>query len=91
MAIRSLPESFATDEERLARFEREAQTLAALNHTNVATVHGFEHDAERGIHYLVMEHIDGETLGEGIHSGPLLFPKLYRFSSISLRGLRCGA
>ena len=71
VAIKVLPESFASDPERLARFEREAQTLASLNHPNVATVHGFEHDTDQGVHYLVMEHIDGETLGERIAGGAL--------------------
>jgi serine/threonine-protein kinase len=71
VAIKVLPESLAADPERLARFEREAQTLAALNHPNVATVYGFEHDSQQNIHYLIMEHIDGETLGERIDRGAL--------------------
>ena len=71
VAIKVLPESFASDPERLARFQREAKTLASLNHPNIATVHGFEHDESQNIHYLVMEHIDGETLGERIAGGPL--------------------
>ncbi|MFP6584061.1 MAG: serine/threonine-protein kinase [Candidatus Hydrogenedentota bacterium] len=71
VAIKVLPEDFAKDPERLARFEREAQTLASLNHSNVATVHGFEHDAEHNVHYLIMEYIDGQTMGERIASGAL--------------------
>ncbi len=71
VAIKVLPESFASDPKRLARFEREAKALASLNHPNVATVYGFEHDAEQGVHYLVMEHIDGETLDERIAGGGL--------------------
>ena len=71
VAIKVLPESFASDPERLARFQREAKTLASLNHPNVATVHGFEHDETKNIHYLVMEHIDEETLGERIARGSL--------------------
>ncbi len=42
VAIKTLPEEFARDEERLARFEREAKLLASLNHPNIATIHGFE-------------------------------------------------
>jgi serine/threonine protein kinase/tetratricopeptide (TPR) repeat protein/WD40 repeat protein len=87
VAIKVLPEYFAADAERLARFEREAQTLAALNHPNVATVYGFEHDEKRGLHYLVMEHIDGETLGEVIFAGPLLVPTLLPIFIDIARGL----
>ena len=51
VAIKVLPEAFATDPERLARFEREARTLAALNHSNIATIYGFD----QGSRALVME------------------------------------
>ena len=71
VAVKILPKGLADDPERLARFEREAQTLAALNHPNIATVHGFERDAESGLAYLIMEFIDGETLGEQIDSKTL--------------------
>jgi Tol biopolymer transport system component len=64
VAIKILPESFADDPERLARFEREARTLAALNHPNIAIIHGFED--EQGIQALVMELIEGPTLAERI-------------------------
>jgi serine/threonine protein kinase len=67
VAIKILPDSFARDPERLARFEREARTLAALNHPNIASVHGFE-DAD-GIKALVMELVEGETLDHRIQSG----------------------
>jgi serine/threonine protein kinase len=52
VAIKVLPEAFAHDAERLARFEREAQVLASLNHSNVATIHGVEESGERK--FLVM-------------------------------------
>ncbi len=64
VAIKILPESFAHDPERLARFEREAKTLATLNHPNIAILHGFEE--EQGIQALVMELIEGPTLAERI-------------------------
>lgn len=64
VAIKVLPQRLSTDAELLARFQREAQTLATLNHSNIATVHGFDHDSERNIHYLIMELIDGMTLAE---------------------------
>jgi len=64
VAIKVLPESFAKDPERLARFEREARMLAALNHPNIAAIHGLEESG--GTHYLVLELVPGKTL-----EGPL--------------------
>ena len=69
VAIKVLPEDVASDPERLARFEREAKSLAALNHPNVATIHDFERDGE--LHLLVMELVEGETLAERIGRGPI--------------------
>ncbi len=62
VALKILPDAFAADPDRLARFAREAQVLAALNHPNVATIHGLED--QDGIHALVMELVEGETLAE---------------------------
>ena len=67
VAIKVLPESFAQDAERLARFEREAKLLAALNHANIATLYGFEE--EDGTRFLTMELVEGETLEERIARG----------------------
>src|ERR1700674_4316456 len=64
VAIKVLPEAFAHDAERLARFQREAKMLAALNHSNIATIFGLEHSD--GTHYLVMELVNGETLQERV-------------------------
>ena len=69
VAIKVLPEAFAQDPERLARFEREAQTLASLNHPNIATIHGLE--KANGIRALVMELVDGPTLADRIEQGPI--------------------
>jgi Tol biopolymer transport system component len=69
VAIKILPESFANDPERLARFEREAKTLASLNHPNIAIIHGFEE--AHGIQALVMELVEGPTLADRIAEGPL--------------------
>ena len=69
VAIKVLPEAFAENTERLSRFEREAKALAALNHPNIATVHGFEQ--EGGEHFLVMELVEGEDLAERIARGPI--------------------
>jgi serine/threonine protein kinase len=64
VAIKVLPEGFAHDAERLARFQREAKMLAALNHPNIATIHGLEQS--NGTSYLVMELVSGDTLADRI-------------------------
>jgi len=69
VAIKLLPESVATDPERLARFEREAHLLAALTHPNIASIYGLE-EAD-GLRCLVLELVEGETLAERIARGPL--------------------
>ena len=69
VAIKVLPESFAQNEERLARFEREARLLASLNHPNIATLYGFEQSD--GVHFLAMELADGDTLAERLRHGPI--------------------
>jgi Tol biopolymer transport system component len=65
VAIKVLPESFALDADRLARFTREAKTLAALNHPNIASIYGIEG------HALVMELVEGDDLSALIAQGPL--------------------
>ena len=69
VAIKVLPAEFSQDKERLARFEREARLLASLNHPNIATLHGFEESND--IRFLVMELVEGETLGERLARGPI--------------------
>jgi Tol biopolymer transport system component len=69
VALKILPESFAHDPERLARFQREARTLASLNHPNIASLHGLE-DAN-GVSALVMELVEGEDLAQRIARGVL--------------------
>lgn len=69
VALKILPRAFADAPDRLARFEREARLLASLNHPNIATLHGFEHNDDE--HFLVMELVPGETLTERIADGPL--------------------
>lgn len=72
VAVKILPPEFASDADRLARFEREARVLALLNHPNIATVHGVE---ERdGVRALVMELVEGETLADRIARGPIPLP-----------------
>src|SRR6516225_7884421 len=64
VAIKVLPEAFAQDSDRMARFEREAQVLASLNHPNIATIHGVEDRA------IILELVEGPTLAERIAQGP---------------------
>lgn len=69
VALKVLPDLFAADPDRLARFEREAQLLASLNHPHIAHIHGFEEAS--GVRALVLEYVDGETLGERIKRAPI--------------------
>src|SRR5438094_2590599 len=69
VALKILPEPFANDPDRLARFTREAQTLASLNHPHIAQIHGLEES--HGVRALVMELIEGEDLAQRITRGPL--------------------
>src|SRR5207247_10143101 len=65
VAIKVIPESFAQDADRMARFVREAQVLASLNHPNIAAIYGVEERA------FVMELVEGPTLAERIAQGPI--------------------
>ena len=69
VAIKVLPEAVAADRDRLARFQREAEVLAALNHPNIAHIHGLEKSG--GTTALVMELVEGPTLADRIARGPL--------------------
>jgi len=69
VAIKALPEAFARDPERLARFEREAKLLASLNHPNIGAIYGLE--VEDGHRYLVLEFLEGESLSTVLSRGPL--------------------
>ena len=69
VALKVLPDALARDAERQARFEREARLLASLNHSSIATVHGF--DEAGGSCFLVMELVPGETLDQMLARGPL--------------------
>ena len=69
VALKILPESFVHDDERLARFDREARVLASLNHPNIAAIYGLEDADSRKI--LVLELVDGEDLSKRLARGPL--------------------
>lgn len=69
VALKVLPDSFAGDPDRLARFTREAQSLAALNHPNIAHIHGFEESS--GVRAIVMELVEGDDLSHRIALGAI--------------------
>jgi len=69
VAVKVLPDAFANDAERLARFQREAQVLASLNHSNIAAIYGLEESG--GVRALVMELVEGPTLGDRISDGAI--------------------
>src|SRR5262245_20364058 len=69
VAIKVLPELFVSDPERIARFQREAKTLAALNHPHIGGIYGLE-DAS-GVHALVLELVEGPTLADRIAQGAI--------------------
>ena len=73
VALKILPEAFASDPDRLARFQREAQVLASLNHPGIATIYGIE-EAE-GTRALVLELVEGPTLADRIAHGPIPLDK----------------
>ncbi len=85
VAIKVLPDAFVRDPERLARFEREARLLASLNHPNIAAIHGFEQS--RGIPYLVLELVPGETLADRLSAGPLRIEEALRICVQIAQGL----
>jgi serine/threonine protein kinase len=70
VALKVLPEQFVAAPERLARFRREAQLLASLNHPHIAAIYGFEEDPSTGVHALALELVDGPTLADRIAQGP---------------------
>jgi eukaryotic-like serine/threonine-protein kinase len=69
VALKVLPEAFARDAGRMARFQREAKVLASLNHPNIASIYGLEDSGPT--HALVMELVEGPTLADRIKSGPI--------------------
>jgi Tol biopolymer transport system component len=69
VALKVLPDGFSAEPDRLARFKREAQLIASLNHPNIAAIYGFE-DAD-GVHALVLELVEGPTLADRLAHGPI--------------------
>jgi serine/threonine-protein kinase len=69
VALKALPDAFALDPDRVARFAREAQLLASLSHANIAAIYGFEEIFDSLV--LVLELVNGATLAERIEQGPM--------------------
>jgi eukaryotic-like serine/threonine-protein kinase len=78
VALKVLPQAFARDAERMARFQREAKVLASLNHPNIATIHGLEDSGTT--HALVMELVEGPTLADRIRQGPIPIDEALRIA-----------
>jgi eukaryotic-like serine/threonine-protein kinase len=79
VAIKTLPREFARDPERLARFRREARTLASLNHPNIAAIYGLEESGD--VDCLVMELVEGETLAARLQKGRLPMAIVLRYGT----------
>ena len=79
VAIKVLPDEFAGNEERLARFKREAKVLASLNHPNIAAIYGLEQS--ESTHFLVLELVPGETLAERISRRPIPWEEIVDIAS----------
>ena len=86
VAIKLLPEQWAADPDRRARFEREARAVAALNHSHICALHDVgeaaaaDNGAQASIRFLVMEHLEGQTLADRLLRGPLPIADVLRYA-----------
>ncbi len=78
VAIKVLPSHLADKPQLRERFEREARTIASLNHPHICTLHDIGQQDE--IHYLVMEYLEGETLAARLSNGPLPLDQVLRYA-----------
>src|ERR1039458_2152078 len=85
VAIKILPESFANDRERLERFQQEARILSSLNHPNLMAV--YDVGSQDGLHFLVSEFLEGETLRERLSTGSLPQRRVNEYGLQIARGL----
>jgi Tol biopolymer transport system component len=85
VAVKVLPESFASDSERMRRFEQEARAIAALSHPNVMAV--FDTGVHNGVPYIVTELLEGESLRQRLNEGPLSARKAVEFAQQMADGL----
>ena len=87
VALKMLPAAFAQDAERMARFQREAQLLASLNHPNIAAIYGLEETD--GARFLVLELIDGTTLFDRLRTGPIPVPEALEIAAQIAEAVEC--
>lgn len=85
VAIKILPTDFSADNERVARFEREAQAAGALNHPNILAIHDV--DTQDGILYVVSELLEGEELRVRLNEGPIPLRKVTEYALLIVSGL----
>ena len=83
VALKVLPDAFADDADRLARFQLEAQVLASLNHPSIAAIHGLEQ--ADGVRALVLELVEGPTLADRIAKGPIPLDEALPIGTVKLR------
>jgi serine/threonine protein kinase len=87
VAVKVLPEAFAANPERMARFQREARVLASLSHPNIASIYGLEESGNVGA--LVMELVPGQTLAERIAKGPIEVEEMLSFARQICEAVSC--
>src|ERR1019366_4288687 len=85
VAVKILPSHLSKDPEAKQRFDREARTISSLNHPNICTLHDVGH--QDGIDYLVMEHLEGQTLAERLSKGPLPLDQVLKYGAEICEGL----
>jgi eukaryotic-like serine/threonine-protein kinase len=85
VAVKILPSHLSKDPEAKQRFDREARTISSLNHPNICTLHDVGH--QEGIDYLVMEHLEGQTLAERLSKGPLAIDQVLKYGAEICDGL----
>src|SRR5215467_13480803 len=85
VAIKILPSHLSENPEARQRFDREARTISSLNHPNICTLHDIGH--QDGLDYLVMECLEGETLGDRLRRGPLPIDQVLKFGIDICEGL----
>jgi eukaryotic-like serine/threonine-protein kinase len=85
VAVKILPSHLSENTEARQRFDREARTISSLSHTNICTL--YDVGQQDGIHYLVMEYLEGETLSQRLHRGPLPIDQLLKYGIEICEGL----